>query len=281
MQVARRAPHVHGERHNAPHADRQCGRHGVVHVRIKDDGAIGPPLVGREPVLRTRSARFFLSLDQTSHVDGKPVALRKLARSEEQGIEVALVVARAARIDAVATDLRLEWRCRPRVDGIGRLDVVVTVDEHGWRRGVGRSQLADRQRIAKLRHDLRVAARALDLGAKPLGGGSEIRRVPSPRRDRGDAEIFEDLVQQLWRHRRHAGARPPRSGSTEPDGSDARETTTRITARRTRLDRLWIGDGVAVMTQSSDSAESTDAGSSSSARNFSIVPSTCTVASQR
>ncbi len=96
-------------------------------------------VLGEEARQRRRAA-FLLALEQ--HGDGERQPARHLlpgARRLQEGHQLALVVLRAARHDHLAVglvvgDARLERRRLPQLQRIGRLHVVVAVEQHVRRR---------------------------------------------------------------------------------------------------------------------------------------------------
>ena len=103
---------------------------------------------------------------------GKPprVAARAAGR-HDVGVDLALVVGRAAGQHAAVDDDRLERRRGPQVERVDRLDVVVAVDED--RRGaLGVEPVAVDDRVAARLGDLDVLdpGRARSVAGQPLGG---------------------------------------------------------------------------------------------------------------
>ena len=131
----------------------------VDHPRVEDDRAVGAALVGAHPVRDGLAAGLLLALHEHAHVDRQGARRRLRARDVQQRQEVALVVGRAARVDAPVAHIGLEGRRRPRRRVADGLHVVVAVDEHRRRALARRAQLADGQRVAVGRHDAPLAAR--------------------------------------------------------------------------------------------------------------------------
>src|SRR5215207_10410898 len=63
--------------------------------------------------------------------------LRQRLDGLDNGNEVRLHVGRAAGVDQAVTERRLEWRRLPQLERVGRLDVIVTVDEDRGLAGSG------------------------------------------------------------------------------------------------------------------------------------------------
>jgi hypothetical protein len=85
------------------------------------------------------------------------------------GQMLALVVGAAAAVQAAVADLRLERRAGPGVQRVGRLHVVVAVDEHGGR-GRRPGPLTEDQRPARAVEDGRLQAGRGDQVAGVAGG---------------------------------------------------------------------------------------------------------------
>ena len=109
------------------------------------------------------------------------------------GVDLALVVGRAAGEHPAVDDHRLERRRRPQLDGIDRLDVVVAVDEHGRRIG----------RVEPVRVDDGMAAGLERLGVLDAGRcqrvGQPLGRAPAVGGVRGDAGDARDAQEVLVR----------------------------------------------------------------------------------
>ena len=203
VQVALGGAHLHRRLHEAARRQRDRGRALVDHQRVEHDRAVGVVLAGPEPLQHRGAADLLLALDQEAHVHGQLARPGKLARHVQQRQEVALVVGRAARVDAPVALGRLERRALPQLQRAGCLNVVVAVGEHGGRAGARRAQLADGHRVAAVHADgLRAAAGRLDPLADPVAGARQGRAVTARRRDGRDPQP----VVELFAQRRH---RPP------------------------------------------------------------------------
>ena len=114
------------------------GRRAVVveRVAVGDDADVGLQQVGvlvDERLDRLR-ADLLVALEEEAQVDRQPPGgLHPGLDRLEVHEQLALVVAGAARVDALVLVARLERRSDPLVERVGRLDVVVAVDEHGRR----------------------------------------------------------------------------------------------------------------------------------------------------
>ena len=107
--------------------------------------------------------------------------------------ELAFVVHRSAREDVSVAHRRLERRRRPQLERLGGLNVVVAVDENR-RRSRRISPLADDDRVAGSRIDLRRHADLVERCLHPLGRASRVGVVIRFRADARDAEKLEQLV---------------------------------------------------------------------------------------
>jgi hypothetical protein len=114
--------------------------------------------------------------------------------------EVALVVARAAGVQAAVADRGIERIRRPERARIRRLHVVVAVDQHRGRIGPARAQLAGAKRVAESALHLGAAAGGSDALAGPVGRALEIGGIASAGGDRGNAEPVAQLGEKRVRH---------------------------------------------------------------------------------
>src|SRR5689334_25204956 len=88
--------------------------------------------------------------------------------SLDMEIELSFVVDRSAREEFSAANGRLKRRTLPQVEWLGRLHVVVPIDQHRlgpWRA----APFADDDRVTRRRMDLRLKADLGQLGGQPLG----------------------------------------------------------------------------------------------------------------
>src|SRR5690606_9346706 len=95
--------------------------------------------------------------------------------------ELTLVVDRAARVDAPVADLRLECGTRPEVQRLGRLDIIVAIDQNGWRVGSGAAPLTDKNRMTRRLVELRLETGVLHLLHQPFGRLPRVTVVLAPR----------------------------------------------------------------------------------------------------
>src|SRR6185503_12893678 len=155
-------------------------------------------------------------------------------RRGEQHVQLALVVDRAARVQVLVPDLRLERVRLPELERVRRLHVEVAVAEDGRRalRARRRADLADRERLAVPVDDLAFTARGADEVPHPLAGTHDVRRMLRVGADRGDAEELGELVEPRVWHRASLAKRK-RCPAPEAPGTDIR-TTRRRGASATR-----------------------------------------------
>jgi hypothetical protein len=135
---------------------------------IADKRDVGPELVamGAKKRGEARTPGLFLAVDEHADVDGKlPVLEEPGAGCLDEGHQLAFVVGRPAGDDdrAVAWILdqtRIERRRAPFLQRVGRLDVVMAVEQHvPARLGRGRrAPMPNHHRLAQSRLDPRLEA---------------------------------------------------------------------------------------------------------------------------
>ena len=156
--------------------------------------------------------QVFVLLDERREVDAPALLLAldhhlEVDRQRSPALEVRfdrldvherlpLVVGRAARDDVAVFDDGLERRALPQVERVGRLHVVVAVDED--RRGVVGDVVlgVDDGVAARLHHVHLLHADAAEVGGEPLGGAARVVVVVGVGGDRGDAEPVGELVDE-------------------------------------------------------------------------------------
>lgn len=155
-------------------------------------------MLGEEAWQRGRAA-FLLALEQHSD-SNRQLARDRLpgARRLEKGHQLTLVVLRAARDDNFAVaflirNARLKRRRLPQVQRIGRLHIVVAVEQHV--RHVLRPDLSvmrDDHRVAGGFHDLRLGkTNCLQFALAPFGSGLAVRLEGWIGRDAGNPQEIE------------------------------------------------------------------------------------------
>ena len=115
------------------------------------------------------------------------------------GVVALGIVARTARIEPPVAHDGIERVGGPEAARLGRLHVVVPVDQNGRRIGPARAQLARAERVAVARQHLAAAAGRDDALAGPFGSSPAIRGVAAARGDRRDAQPVAELVEKRVR----------------------------------------------------------------------------------
>ena len=149
------------------------------------------------------AAGLLLALHEHAHVDRQGARRGLRARDVQQRQEVALVVGRAARVDAAIAHVGLEGRRRPCRRVADRLHVVVAVDQHRRRVLARGAQLADRQRVALGRHHAPLAPDGGQALHHPGGGALEVGGLAAAGRDGRDPQPVQEVVEQALVHARH------------------------------------------------------------------------------
>ena len=175
VQILGGAGQRHVERHEA--AARHCDRRPV--GRHMAPSAESTRSQARRSRSRSTSGakcglpRFLLALDQHLEVDRQAAGgLHERLGDQDRDQHRPLVVGDAARIEAAVADRRLERRRDPFLDRVGRLHVVVAVDQDGRRaRGTRRSRRAP--------PDDRPSRRSRPAGGRRASAGP--RQIPPPR----------------------------------------------------------------------------------------------------
>jgi hypothetical protein len=152
------------------------------------------PGVGPDVLLDRLAARLLFALDQELDVH------RELAAHGEHrldrldvGVGLPLVVGRAAADQAVALFGRLERRVAPFVERVGRLHVVVAVEQHRGLVRAGPHPLGIDQRVPGGGDLLGGESGRLHLGHQPVGAAVHILPVGRVGRDRRDPEVLLEL----------------------------------------------------------------------------------------
>ncbi len=137
-----------------------------------------------------RAADFLLALDEEDDVHGRRAgAGERLADAEDVREDLAFVVRRAPGVDAAVAERGFEGRRDPLIKRIGRLDIVMAVDEDGaFRRIVRRAGEDDG--VPGGGADLGVEAEGLQEIREPAGASGEgPRRVRLAWKSSGNGEI--------------------------------------------------------------------------------------------
>ena len=110
-----------------------------------------------------------------------------------------LAIDRAATIQSPVAYRRFKGVSVPAVGDLGRLHIIMAIDQDRWRALAGAMPFAERQRAASLRHEDHFGAIHADAQhhrLKPLGGARDILRVPRLRANRADAQQLLILVEE-------------------------------------------------------------------------------------
>ena len=200
VQIAIRTGGFHLHIDQAAQPDAQGGKALRVKLRIGDQRDVGLELgrIFRDELADGRAADLFFAFDQELEIDGQLARVHGAQRFGGLDVHVHLpfVVGRAAGVDVAVVNGGLEGRRMPKLQRIGRLDVVVAVAKHGGLAG-GVQPIAIDERIARGGNDLDVfQARAAQAFGHKLRGGSDVGLVLGKRADAGDAEEILEFFEQ-------------------------------------------------------------------------------------
>ncbi len=191
-----------------PRGDRR--RVDVPHVGVADHRDIGGQLVARGAQERIQADAADLLLALQQHGDARrdraflPPGVQRL----QERHQLAFVVHRPARDDAPAArpvhQLRLEWRAVPQREGIGRLHVVMAV-EQDMRAGIARrpGMMAQHHRMPVGGPHGGLEPQAGQRLPAPLGCGGDVGGVVGLRADAGNAQQVEQPPQRARQPRVH------------------------------------------------------------------------------
>ncbi len=152
--------------------------------------------------LEALAPALLLALDDRPQVDRQgAVHLQVRLDRADMHVELALVVHRAAREELAVAHHRLERRCGPKLERLGRLDVVMPVEDRG--RTAGSAQpLRVHHRVAGgrdhlgARHPDRAQAAGDMLGAAPHVVAVRRLRAHARNAERG-LQVFDEAVTVL------------------------------------------------------------------------------------
>ena len=155
----------------------------IPHARVAHDGHIRLQQIAvrLHEGLQARAAAFLLAFKHQRHGAGRPASAGvPRAQRLDEGHHLSLVVHRSARHDArpvrTVHHHRLERRALPQFKRIGRLHVVVPVEEHARRGHALRSRMRrNHHRVAKRGHRVRLEADLAQLRHQPFSAASHIR----------------------------------------------------------------------------------------------------------
>ena len=189
MELARSRPQAHLRAGEAAQAGGDRREVRVDHAAVEDDRGREVALHVGQVVHDRVAADLLLAVGEHPHVHPELAGRREVEGGAEEGVEVALVVARPAAVDVAVAHLGLERRARPQVERPGRLDVVVAVGDDRRRAGRGRLDRPVDDGVAVRLGDLAAADQLGD----PLGSLAQLRRVRAVARDRLDPEEVAEL----------------------------------------------------------------------------------------
>ena len=177
---------------------RESGAAVLVHAAVPDEHGVGLQVraVGAEISRQGWTRDLLLALDDEAHVDGEATrSVQVLSRLDARHV-VALVVGGAASPQLAAVHGRLERRRLPPVDRVDRLDVVMAVHRQV---GLARPALpvGDHHGQAALDHvhDLGLHAHGIEAIAQPPRIAQAVFASLGQRADRGDAQLFDQVVE--------------------------------------------------------------------------------------
>ncbi len=161
---------------------------------VRDDHGIGANALrlALQEIEQHLRAVLLFPLDQEPEIDPRVLGIDGLQQTED----LPLVVGRAAGVELAVALCRLKWRSRPLGERIGRLHVVVPVDQECGRTGnVGTFAPDDRMRLTPEKRDV-VTPETPQLGGDPLRGGTAILVVCWQSRNGRNPEKLAQLAQQ-------------------------------------------------------------------------------------
>ena len=197
MQVATRTVHEHFEVGDAPESGADRRDIDSQHSSVAYDHRITCQPIGRgsQERLQVDASDFFLTFEAQLHVHRHPeTALDSGLERLDVHQDLALVVVRAACVDAAVLVRRLERRRVPELLRVYRLNVVVSIDQHGRRVGI-HDLVCHHERISFRRDDLDVVHPRLadDIG-QPLGAAAHVGGVSLLGAHAGNAKEIDELL---------------------------------------------------------------------------------------
>ena len=191
VEVVLRAPEGDGEVDDAAQAGDDGRAAGGVLAGVGDEEDVGGEAAAEVEGLLGEEAAAALLLALEDDADGGETlaVLDGGAETLEEGEPLALVVLRAAGVDAAVALGGLEGRGLPEVDGVDGLDVVVAVEEDGAAGGVGGTFGEDQRGLGAVAADeLGGEAQGAEEGAHPLGAGDAVGQVGGVTADGGETQ---------------------------------------------------------------------------------------------
>ena len=157
----------------------------------------GPLGLGPQQVVDHPSAALLLSLEDEADVEGRlAVRVHHGLVGLQETEDLSLVVRRAAGVELAVADGGRERRRVPFLDRIGRLDVVVAVDQERRAAGDDGPLGPDHRMPVALDQVHHRAAQPGQLGAEPVGGAAGVLGMCGEGAHAGNGEEVGELLQQ-------------------------------------------------------------------------------------
>jgi hypothetical protein len=236
MKVTAGARGFHFHIDQTAQADAQRRKAFGVELRVGDQRDIGlePGCILPNELADGRAADLFFAFNEELEIHRKFAGMHRVQRlgSLDVHVHLPLVVRRAAGVDVPVVDGGLEGRRAPKLQRIGRLDIVMAIAQH-CRLTLRVEPVAINERITRGGDDVDIlhAGTAQTFGHEMRGAG-DVRLVFGKRADTGDAEellqLFEEAVLVLldknigWAVH---GARVGPLSQTGGDGPNCRTVT--------------------------------------------------------
>ena len=166
-------------------------------VADQDGVGAGPLGLGAEQIEDHPAATLLLALEDEAHVERRAAIVIQdgLVRLQEAE-DLPLVVGRPAGVQSAVAHRRGEGRGFPLLQGIGGLDVVVTIDQERGPARYGRALGPDHRMAVALDQVHHRAAQAGQLGTEPLGGTAGVLGVVGERAHARDREKVGELLEE-------------------------------------------------------------------------------------
>ena len=198
MQVARRSVHRDLPVHEAAQRHRERRNVFGEHRRVGDDDDVArePLAFAREKRLEVRRADLFFAFDDDLDVD-RQLAVDAQVRFDRGEVHqaLALVVDRAAPVDLAVAHRRFERRRRPELERIGRLHVVMAVDQDRRRARRAEPRAVRDRMAAGFEHLGSVSPAARMRADRVLGGAPHVGGVIGLGGDRRKGDPGLELVE--------------------------------------------------------------------------------------
>src|SRR5579871_4408382 len=147
---------------------------------------------------QARAANFLLTFDEKRDVHRQRRARLQIGLySFYMRKELALVVRRAASEQFTAALDRVEWRCVPQFKWLGRLHIIMPVNEDVWRGSAGCSRFCDENRVSLGRAQLHIQAERAKVACQPVGASEYVASVIGLSRNTWETHQSFQLVDKL------------------------------------------------------------------------------------